>query len=372
MNLIFITLDGARIDRILKSPVIEELRKKGTAFTNMSTYAPYTIAAMHAIFSGEYGFRNGVNSYWSTFKFKKQKYKTLAQYLHDNGFQTFGDAINELTIPPQGFDELKYHDEDKDDLTKRHNTILKQMKELTDKGQKFFLYLHYSNIHTNIKNNVLTKYNNYSKEYFDQKPQNEKCYDEYFREAEIYIKNITEACKNIGLMQDTVIVIISDHGISVGDKFGERAYGVFCYDYTVKTFTLFIKEGLFPQKIIDQQVRSVDILPTILEIFNIKPDSSNDIISGKSLMPLVKGKIEERPAVIESGNPLKHEEPPKEHNIVAIRKNNWKLILNLYNDTRELYDLSNDPNEEKNLYGSNPELEKNLFKDLAELHPGLE
>jgi len=89
-------------------------------------------------------------------------------------------------------------------------------------------------------------------------------------------------------------------------------------------------------------------------------------------MPLIRGMVDERPAIIESGNPLTEEGPPKEPNVVAIRKNNWKLILNLHDGTRELYDLSKDPNEEINLYGSKPELETNLFKKLIEINPGLE
>ena len=61
---------------------------------------------MHAVFSGVYGFKNGVNSYWSSPNFKKNSYKTLPKYLHDLGYATFGDSINKLILPPDGFDEL--------------------------------------------------------------------------------------------------------------------------------------------------------------------------------------------------------------------------------------------------------------------------
>ena len=66
-----------------------------------------TIAAMHAVFSGVYGFKNGVNSYWSSTKYKKELYKTLPKYLKDVGYTTYGDSINKLILPPDGFDELK-------------------------------------------------------------------------------------------------------------------------------------------------------------------------------------------------------------------------------------------------------------------------
>ena len=43
----------------------------------------------------------------------------------------------------------------------------------------------------------------------------------------------------------------------------------------------------------------------------------------------------------------------------------WKLILNEYNDTRELYDLENDPDELKNIIGKKPDIEEKLWKELS-------
>ena len=62
---------------------------------------------MHAVFSGVYGFKNGVNSYWSSNNFKKEFYKTLPKFLKDTAYVTFGDSINRLVLPSDGFDELK-------------------------------------------------------------------------------------------------------------------------------------------------------------------------------------------------------------------------------------------------------------------------
>lgn len=369
MNVLFITLDGARIDRIIQSKVIKKLREKGTSFTKVIAYAPYTISAMHAIFSGEYGFNTGVNSYWSTYRFQNNKYKTLTSYLKDNGFKTFGDAINKLILPTDGFDELLYHNEEKDDLVERHISLLDKMKLIQSKGEKFFLYLHYSNIHTNIKHDVLTKYNDFSKEYFENKDENEKKYDEYFKGAELYLEKILSHCKSIDILKDAVIIIISDHGISVGEKFGERAYGVYCYDYTITSFALFINKNIFPVQTFSQQVRSIDIMPTILDFLKIRPDIKYEKISGKSLIPLINGKIDERTAIIESGNPLHSNKPPEEPNVLAIRKNGWKLIINLHNDVKELYNISSDPEEQINLYGKHQKIEKALFEELTKIHP---
>jgi len=371
MNLIFITLDGARLDRIKSSKTLKTFTQFGTSFTNVIAYAPYTIGAMHAIFSGEYGFRTGVNSYWSTYRFKSNQYKTLAQYFKNTGYKTYGDAINELILPKNGFDDLKYHDEDKDDLLKRHIELLDKMKIIKENNEKFFLYLHFSNIHTKIKHSVLIRYNNFSEEYFKRKNINEKNYDNYFKEAEIYLEHILEHIKKINLEKDTAIVIISDHGISIGERKGERAYGAFCYDYTIKTFALFIKNDLFPVKKIDSQVRSIDILPTILDYFRINMDNNYEKISGRSLKKIIEGKYESRGAITETGNPLNDNKPPKEPNIVSFRKNGWKLILNLYNNTQELYNVDVDHNEKNNLIDNKKDVANTLFNELIDLHPSV-
>ena len=366
-NLIIILIDGGRLDRALKSEVFTDISSKSVFFSQTITYAPHTIAAMHAVFSGSYGTRTGTNSYWSTFKFKKQKFKTLTEYLHDENYYTCADVINELVIPKQGFDDFFIHDELKDDLSLQHKDLLKTMKVHNDDGQNFFLYLHYSNIHTGIMNDVLKVYNNFSKEFFDNKEQNEKRYDILFCNAEKYLKSIMDEIKKLKLEDDSLILIMSDHGISIGEKFGERAYGTFCYDYTLRTFTYFLSEEFTSREII-QQIRTIDFMPTILDFLKIPFDNNYEKADGTSLMPLIRGSsIPEQIAYSETGNPLDKKEPPKEPNTKSVRTSKWKLILNQYDDSRELYNLELDPNEEKNLFGTGEKIESFLWEKLQKL-----
>ena len=366
-NLIVILIDGGRLDRALKSEVFTDISSKSVFFSQTITYAPHTIAAMHAVFSGSYGTRTGTNSYWSTFKFKKQKFKTLTEYLHDENYYTYANVINDLVIPKQGFDDFFIHDELKDDLSLQHKDILKTMKTHNDDGQNFFLYLHYSNIHTGIMNDVLKVYNNFSKEFFDNKEQNEKRYDKLFANAEKYLKSIMDEIKKLKLEDDSLILIMSDHGISVGEKFGERAYGSFCYDYTLRTFTYFLSEEFTSRKI-SQQIRTIDFMPTILDFLNIPFDNNYEKIDGTSLMPLIQGlSIPEQIAYSETGNPLDKKAPPKEPNTKSVRTSKWKLISNQYDNSKELYNLELDPGEEKNLFGKGEQIESLLWQELQKL-----
>jgi len=348
MNLLFITMDGARKDRIVNAKNYSKLIEKSLFFSTTITYAPFTIAAMHAVFSGMYGTRTGVDSYWSNINFKKDLCKTLPRYVKDKGYTTYADVINKLVLPPIGFDEFVIHDELNDNLTERHLKLIDKFNNSRKNGEDFFLYLHYSNIHTGIMEKVLKKYNNFSEEYFENKDKNEKFYDELFSAADDYLGKIIDHCNEINLFEDTLLVVMSDHGISVGEKLGERAYGVFCYDYTLISTVLFYNKKL-PNLKIDQQVRSIDILPTILEILNIPPDSNFMPIQGQSLIPISQGMDEPRIAFSQSGNPLDSNKPPKAPNIYSVRTDEWKYIKNIHDDTEELYFLIDDPGENVNL-----------------------
>jgi arylsulfatase A-like enzyme len=330
-NVIILMIDGGRFDWALKSPIFSNLKTKSVFFSNSITYGPHTIAAMHAVFSGTYGNRTGTNSYWSTFKFKKDKFKTLTEYLHDEKYYTLADVVSKLVIPKQGFDEFLIHDELNDDLSLRHSDFLDDMKQKNSEGKNFFLYLQYSNIHTGIMNEVLKVYDNFSDDYFSNRERNEERYDKLFDNAANYLETILEKIKSLELDKDSIILIMSDHGISIGEKIGERAYGAFCYDYTLRTFTYFIFPKINPIEV-KQQIRTIDFMPTISE----------------------------------TGNPLKEKRPPENPNTKSIRTSKWKLIFNEYDESKELYDLEHDSAEEHNLSDTNLEIESILWKKIQE------
>jgi arylsulfatase A-like enzyme len=366
-NVIIILIDGGRVDRAKRSSVFTNLQQKSVFFPQTITYAPYTNAAMHALFSGSYGNRNGTYSYWHTYRFKKNCFKTITEYLKDNEYFTLGDAHTELIVPKQGFDEFHIHDENSENLIKHHSNLIDFVKTKNDQGRSFFLYLTYSNIHTGIKDNVLKIYNNFSKEYFENKTINEKRYDALFKKAENYLEAVLKKIQELDLYRNSIILIISDHGISIGEKFGERAYGAFCYDYTVKTFGYLVTDDFVPSKI-SNQVRHIDFMPTILDLLKIRIDTDYELLDGKSLIPLVRGKkVEENIAYSETGNPLHDNAPPKLPNTKSVRTSKWKLIFNEYDNTRELYNLEKDPEEINNLIGKKLEIEDVLWNELIKL-----
>ena len=80
-----------------------------------------------------------------------------------------------------------------------------------------------------------------------------------------YVKNILDTLERLNLSEKTILVFLSDHGTSLGEKIGERFYGVYLYEYTMNVFTILHVPG-FKGKAIDKQCSTIDIFPTILDL----------------------------------------------------------------------------------------------------------
>jgi len=108
-------------------------------------------------------------------------------------------------------------------------------------------------------------------------------------------------------------------------------------------------------------------MPTILEYLNISQSENFEKIDGESLFPLIKGEsIEEKYAFSETGNPLKDKRPPENPNTKSIRSSKWKLIINEYDNSKEIYNLELDASETNNLIGTNLDIEEILWKEIQQ------
>ena len=366
-NIILLLIDGTRIDRLDKFPIFKRLKEDGCFFSEVIASAPYTLVAMNSIFTGMYGSKNGIDAYHKMFQNPKTGCKTLADYLTENGWYTRGDAMRLSLVSSQGFKKFTSQEDIPDpDFSKIHKEILDETVNEVSGERPYFLYLHYPKIHHSIKESVFDKYDDFSQEYFENKEENLRNYDEYLKEAadyldEIYFKNISGKQSN-----DSIIIIMTDHGMGIGEKVGERAYGSFTYDYTLRTFALFIQPKIFPKgKVINELTRAIDIMPTVLDCLEIPIDQSCLKMQGQSMLNLInqteqsKSNTDEDPefqkiAYSETGGVNGPWPSPSSPNIKCVRTKKWKLIHNLTPNTWELYNLENDPQEFKNLIEEHP------------------
>ena len=184
-----------------------------------------------------------------------------------------------------------------------------------------------------------------------------------------YLNGIIDRIKLLRLYDNSIILVLSDHGSSIGDKIGEKMYGSYLYDYTIRCFLYMIGKDLPKNMEINNLVRNIDVLPTILDILKIRQKralSQYKQIQGKSFLKFAKGKFDERTAYSETGGLGGYTPSPKVHNVKSVRTNKWKLIYNETSKKKELYDLERDPKEEKNLFGTGLEIENEMNKKLEE------
>lgn len=360
-NIILVNLDGLRRDRLNKLKTFDLLKEESYFFENMNTVAPYTFASLYAVFSGMYPSKNGVNGYYNIFKFKKDKIKTITEFLQDAGFYTSCDVIHDAVIPLQGFNEFNVFDEKTVNFIERHSRII---KELSDK-KKFFLFLHYTETHRNLVREVIrkTKEESNDDEYYNSLKENSDRFDSYLPSCDEYILSLIKTLKECQIKEKTILIFFSDHGTSIGEKKGEKFYGVFVYDYTLNVFCLINIPGVIPKNT-SKQCRTIDIFPTIMEITqNFKV---NNNIQGNSLFELIDNpKNDERELFVETGGLYGPWPSPEKPNVFCVRTKNKKLIYNDTPQTWEFYDLEKDPFEKNNIYESGLEEVINLKSRLT-------
>ena len=122
--------------------------------------------------------------------------------------------------------------------------------------------------------------------------------------------------------------------------------------------------GITSKHIISDQVRSIDIFPTIMDMIN-SPDIHN--IRGRSLLPYLEGKkMNEVPVLIESLPPSLNAYTT---NSVGIRTSEYKYFRDRNKPTKNvhLYDLVKDPLEERNLADKLPHIVQKMENILNEI-----
>lgn len=136
------------------------------------------------------------------------------------------------------------------------------------------------------------------------------------------------------------------------------------HDERYKVPLLFVGLDVPLNKKIKQQVRSVDIFPTIMNLIQLDYPQSQK--QGVSLLPLIRGELmEELPAFLDGSKNAPKFIPT---DLIGVRTSEYKYFKNKYHDENtHLYDLKNDPLEEYNIAKEKPDIANKMNELLLDL-----
>ena len=145
------------------------------------------------------------------------------------------------------------------------------------------------------------------------------------------IGRILAALDRHGLRDETLIVFLSDHGLSIGGHglMGKQNL----YDEAMRAPLILSGPGV-PQGESDALVYLFDVYPTVCELLGLEPPPGE--IDGRSLVPLLRGEqTAVRDAIFSAYLNVQR----------AVRDERWKLIEYPRVRITQLFDLERDPDE---------------------------
>ena len=169
-------------------------------------------------------------------------------------------------------------------------------------------------------------------------------------ETDHQLERFFEAIRRAGLDEDTLIVVVGDHGQAFGYPHDTYIQGRTVYEEDVHVPLMFWFPRLYHSAMRSKTIGGqVDLAPTIAALAGLPaaPDWQ-----GRSL--------------------LDTDHPPRayfyvaeDHFTLGVREDHWKYIFDLREGIEKLYDLDRDPNEQQNLAMAQPERCARLRQRLA-------
>ena len=367
-NVILISIDTLRADHLgvygyerNTSPNIDKFSMENIRFSNHITTSASTLPSHTSMFTGLYPKNHDILSNgWVL----NDSLITLAEILEEEGYETMGIISSEQVLGSrfgisQGFGEYL------DDANRTNATLITKRAiswlEKNNREDSFFLFMHYWDPHL--------PYNAPSEFHLWGNKSKVSLYDADIRYLDDNLKKLFDFLNENGFFNNTLIILTADHGEALGEK-GLEGHGSPLYEMTVHVPLIIHLPGLNKKTKIEYQTSSVDLLPTILDILDIKRSLYFDGIS------LLGTNIEKRKYVFIQRKHCPTKDDPVDWgrcapinfefgNKSAVRSNEFKYIYRTQSED-ELYHLTVDPDEEYNLINKSIGVAQELKKILVD------
>lgn len=369
-SVVLITIDTLRADHLScygygkpTSPFLDSFAKESARFEHAIVPVPRTTQSLASLLTGLYPQRTKVRSLNDKLD---SSFETLAERFAAKGFVTGAFVEIPFLLPgrpqglAQGFKEQFHYDPAPgewraEELTKRALAWIEQQGD-----RPFFLWLHYRDPHAPywppdpFKNRFDpqypidgSKYDGPLPEYFHYWPVDESfqmvvppgataeelrsgkehlkfgdsplltpryveraiaLYDGEIAYTDHALKQLYDGLHTSKVADSLVTVLTADHGESLGEHRFYFDHGEFLYDTCLRV-PLIIEVPGFPTRAIPDLVGTIDIAPTLVELFGLEPMRE---VQGRSLVPLLRGDPLPRVTYFaESGEPLFPEGNPR-------------------------------------------------------------
>ncbi len=190
------------------------------------------------------------------------------------------------------------------------------------------------------------------------------------------VGRIVDALERTGQLDDTLIVLTTEHARTWGEREGTSEGMCVSYDEVARVPLILRYPKALPRgRRWQSGVSSVDLMPTILEAAGVRPvmgthpSSTRPFLHGRSLLSLVADGRDrwDRPIVVENLPQAAIDGSFYEER--ALRNERYKLIVRLFDNRPairpgELYDLREDPDETRNLWSERPGVVREMAETL--------
>jgi len=186
--------------------------------------------------------------------------------------------------------------------------------------------------------------------------------------TDVEVGRVMQTLEQQGLADDTLVVIISDHGEPFGEHGTIRKFGVPVYDELARMVFIMNGPGVPAGERCSALVQNVDLAPTLLELLGIPaprrekliglpPMAGRDSVDGVSLVPLLQDEAQRvRDAAYIGGFGLR----------ASVVTDDVKFIDNRGERRNELFDLTEDAEEQHNLADDRSDVAEQLHRQLWE------
>lgn len=383
-NILLISIDSLRADRLHcygnpheTSPTLDRIAAEGARFETVIAPTSWTLPSHVTLLTGMPPAQHDV---LFTNKRLGDDATTIAEILHDDGYHTAGFASAVYLERRFGFEQGFEHYDDYSvpkasgtlerlgaPAEKSVNLVIQWLKGWHDEPrQPFFVFLHIWDVH--LAYDPPPPYDTM----FDPDYRGpihiaigmgrrirpgmsardlrhvKALYDGEIRNVDTQIGRLLAYLRDRGVLDRTIIAVTADHGDEWFEH-GQFSHHKTLYDEVLRVPLIIRDPGRVPAgTVVRAQARLMDVAPTILSLAGVRYAPFIEAQRrglARDLTPLFGGD-DRLPPAIAYGN--------LENWLVSAQTLKSKLIVNLVTGKEEIYDLTNDPGETKNLASSLP------------------